>query len=280
MSKVLLASSVGPGKEYVFPWLSRSLSRINGISDIYVAIDGITVPDGVTWPQNAVIEPLPPYNGPSDPRRFGRIAVARESARAYFLAGDWTHLLFVDADTILPADAVDSLVSLNAHVASGISLVRDYNVPQTSARADVGLLLYDGPTFTIEYSGMGSMLIDRETLTRVAFRPSEFFSADSPNGEDFQWCEDSGVPIIVTSAVNCWHVSADGNANRLTIGPKENTVVYHGSPQMVTNRYGMWTDGVARGGLTAEEIATLGPDFTQRLGRVVGVEWRKVADLV
>jgi hypothetical protein len=286
MSKVLGVTAVGPGKEYTQAFLGRAMAQVQGVSEWWVALDEASLPVGL--PEGAVLQPLGAYDGPPDPRRYGRIARMREAAREYFLLGDWTHLFFLDCDIIAPAATVLTLLGHNRAVASGAYVLRDNSLPQLPVQYEdpaiakaapvksvVNYRIDEGdPIFEVLCSGMGCMLIDRSTLERVPFRPPAFFTLEQPDGEDYQWCYDAGEKVLLDAGVCCWHVSASGLANQLVVGEVGTTATYQGSVEYVTTRHGVFARGVPVGGLTAEQIGTLGPEFKVEQRHSLSVIWR------
>lgn len=277
MGKVLGVTAIGPGKEYVGTFLEHTFARIDGVDSWRVLLDNVPCP--VTAPpDNLVFQNAGEYTGPDN--RFARIAWTRELLRQYFLTTDATHLLMLDSDVIPPADVVARLLAHETPISSAALLVRDCSLPQLTIEwIDLGVALRDSTEFHVSQSGMGCMLVDRATIARVSFREPSFYAADSI-GEDFQWCLDAGAPTLLDASLCCWHVSANGAGNRITIGERTTTATYKGSPDYVTNGYGCWANNVPRADLTPDQMATLGPDFVVRAGRALGVEWRTALEIL
>jgi hypothetical protein len=67
--------------------------------------------------------------------------------------------------------------------------------------------------------GMGCLLVRRDALEKVPFRPPDSYTDDG-FGEDVAWCHDSidalGVNPVVDLTLACWHIDGDGTGTRPT----------------------------------------------------------------
>src|SRR5579884_3010036 len=179
-TKVLVATSLAPGKEYCLEFNTKVIHSLQGVSDVVTVFDCYA--EHVEFSKcerNGVgldILKLPPYDGPSEPpdSYYARCARVREAARQYFLAGDYTHLFFLDADTIPPVDAIPRLLAHNAPIASGIYLRRGAmtpvlaSMPTGSDLERLPVQAGEHQVFSCAGFGMGCMLIAREVLEKTA----------------------------------------------------------------------------------------------------------------
>ena len=161
---VLVVTSLAPGKEYCLPFLGTVLSRLQGVSDYLLLLDGVDISEDAEIivgesPRrrgkkrlgagaSPVASPayflqqlhaagkvvrLPDWEelpGKAAANTLARCARMREAARQYFLAGaangasKWTHLYFHDCDIIPPPDIVPRLLRYGREMASGLYCIR------------------------------------------------------------------------------------------------------------------------------------------------------------
>lgn len=169
--------------------------------------------------------------------RIGRIISARNKARKYFLDNNYDALMFVDADIVLPKDAIQNLIKCESDIASGVYLgnqevesghailpvlykkinsnqVKILNVPE----------IIPDKIIDIDVCGMGCCLIKRNVLEKIKFRKLD--ENNEKGGEDTAFCidaEDSGFSIKANTAVKCGHISRteDGKYITLRVGTPE-----------------------------------------------------------
>lgn len=128
MRSVLLATSIGPGKERFLPLLRSVLLGIRGVDSALVMFDGVK-PEGLltAGPGGELIQKcIEPPEGVSI---HGRLAHMREQSRQIFLAGSWTHIYFHDCDMVPPMDIIQQLGRHEAPVANGLYLMRGCKEP-------------------------------------------------------------------------------------------------------------------------------------------------------
>jgi hypothetical protein len=134
-----------------------------------------------------------------------------------FLAGDWTHLFFIDSDTRPPEDVLDKLLSLEAEVATGCYPVWDgglfwalYEHVLPDLKTPLMRTLSSNQPFQVRGAGAGCLLIRREVLEKLEF--PWFQEQESPDGtlryED-QWffnaCHERGIRVMAHPGVICDH---------------------------------------------------------------------------
>lgn len=264
--KTLLATSIGPGKEYVCRSLSETLRAFESQCDSVVFWDGIDkrpelFPSATRHVQLA--EPRRPYT-----HLIYRIARMRAETRKYFLRGDWERLWFVDGDILPPPDALERLEAWNAPIASGVYPIRlntqNAVLPFAGRLRDNGMLFYNLKCLPENYEdmeiiggGMGCALISRETLVATRFKLRDLPAF----GEDYEFCESSGRRVRVDWGVSCGHALNERCFITARIEPPVDGAVWEDFPSFVSNYQGVWSRGVLRADLDAAQLETLGPGF-------------------
>ena len=280
--KVLVATAIGPGKDYCAAFLPATLATLTGSAASWLGLDGATLQ--VAVPTNTDVAALPPWEGDPETFRFARIARMREAARRYCLAGEWTHLFFLDADVVPPTDTIPRLLAHGAPVACGIYFVRDHVPPLVAVdgvlaeMANAGRLQSD-LVWTAPAAAMGCMLIERSILERTPFRDRAAFILQPEPGEDYCWCYDAGRAVRVDARIRCWHVGGSGRASRLTASDQAVTAMWLGPGETLRTQHGEWQKNVPRADLSTEEMAKLGPGFNVGRSWAIGVEFRQVGAL-
>lgn len=221
--KVLLATSLGPGKEYTQELLLSTVRAMKGISHVLCTLDEFR------WegPREWILQHL--YKPPKPISIHGRLARMREAQRRLFLSVPWTHLYWHDSDMVPPLDIIPRLLAHDAPVASGLYNRRGDQDLCLCVFKRFGRLpgeeLGDTVIEEIEVvdglarmagAGTGCMLVKREVLQDFPFRDPEWYPAEGP-GEDVRWCMDldeAGIPVLVDWNLPCWHVSEDGTGTR------------------------------------------------------------------
>lgn len=148
-------------------------------------------------------------------------ARARNACVDRFLAGTWSHLWFVDADTVPPPTALGLLLEATVPAISGCvptlkrgddgRLVREFIVAKFAP--DGELRCYQGRGVErIDRAGSACMLLERAVYLKLA-RPwyEDRIAASSgrqPTGQDFVFCErlaEAAVPLYAHFDVRCRH---------------------------------------------------------------------------
>ena len=281
MYDVLIATIIGPGKEYCSPFLAQTLRELVAEAGDGAQAHCLTVMDGSNWtpvPQSlpGLWETLPQeFWGDRAIGQYARQARMRNRCREVFLSGDWTHLYFHDPDTIPPAGTLAKLLAHDAPMATALYNGRTYDsvmIPMWPQHP----ILSTEPIWCDGF-GMGAMLIRRDVLEAVAFQ-------DGEPGEDIGFGRDAiaagGWRTLVDTSLNCWHVREDLTANRVTVHAERAGVVWTDYPHFVSNRYGAWERNVARHDLTPEQIESLPPGFESDNYARLEFERRPLAELV
>jgi hypothetical protein len=294
-ARVLLCTSIGPGKEYSAAFLMAAIRTLQGVAAVHVVLDGIPMPPELAalLPSETLVElPSPTEDWGALPA--ARTARAREAQRLAAIAGEYTHLYFHDADTIPPVDIIPRLLAHQEAVATGLYNMRgrsDVAVPvapipySTWPPAWPGFagLHSDGKgNYRAAHFGMGCFLIDQATLEKVPFiTPEQCFARNIP--EDVAWGADLakvGGSVLVDPSLSCWHANGDGTANHLLVGGVESTAVWTDTPHFVSNRLGEWEAGVPHYGLSEEDLAALGAGFTTGHYPRLTVEVRRTEEII
>lgn len=277
-TKVLLATSIGPGKEYVLPFMQGGFRAIEGYDDALVTFDRITVPEILSQSvrDNETYEYLPditpPY--PSTNARVPYLARMRQAQIDHFLMGDWTHLYWHDSDTISPPEILSELLKINAPVSSGVYLLRGVD----NVRMPFFPVLESEPIYTADafrmtwdenlqseaaLAGFGCMLIERSILEKTQMRDPMAYATQGV-GDDYLWCADanrnSGVSVHLDGHLSCWHLSETGTGNYCNLGGHTTYAIWIGSGT-VSNEFGLWYPHTPRYGFPQGSINMLGPEF-------------------
>jgi hypothetical protein len=280
-AKVLVCCIVGPGKEYTRPFLTPVLQGL-GAAGYYTVLDGAGwMPQGLPGDVEQLSDDVWQAN---DPGLYGRQARMRNAGRARCLAGDWTHLYFHDADTIppcppqaggtSPAGVIGALLAHDVPIATALYNGRQFDTPLIPMEPQTPIL--DTRPLLVDGFGMGAMLIRRDVVQAIEFQSGE-------PGEDIGFGRAAaahGWRTLVDTALPCWHVRADGTANRVTVQAETPGVVWTDLPHFVANRFGAWERNVPRHDLTPEQIALLGPGFVHNDYARLTVEIKPLAFLL
>ena len=283
MSKVLVASSIGPGKEYAMPVICDTLSSTFMSYDRVVVFDTLKPSEcEPRLPQSTHTIRLSnaSYKG-EKLEIIQRVAIVRERTRKYFLEGDWSHLFFLDVDVVPPSDAVDRLLACEMPLATGIYSLREFSRVWLPAMTigSYGQTVYHAAYLmrNVRGFGLGCMLIERSALEKTPFRSKDNLK---DYGEDFAFCVDSGGNVVVEKDVSCWHVDTTLLCGRLIVEEPKLGAIWEGSTQWVINKFGRWVRGEPRYGFSSEIIAQLGPEFNKGLFTPLHIETADYADII
>ncbi len=147
-----------------------------------------------------------------------RIGMPVESARNDMIRemqeGDYTHIYFLDADTIPPKDTIGRLLAHDKDVVAGITPVwlneRCWNY---QIEKDVQVLANKPPTEIFKAMRIGgtTILVKREVLEKLK---SPYFYTDKYNGkyitDDYYFCDklhDSGFELWIDPTIVCGHMN-------------------------------------------------------------------------
>lgn len=149
---------------------------------------------------------------------------ARNALAAEALAGDSTHLLFIDADMVFPPDALQRLLVHDVPIVGALYFNRRPPFQPIVMRAnhrdwhaDESLLghVYDYPKdqlVEVDATGCGFMLVQRAVLQAIAkddpLHPP-WFTRYPGLSEDFSFCVraiEKGFPVFVDTSLKLGHV--------------------------------------------------------------------------
>lgn len=140
----------------------------------------------------------------------------REYFRKLVLAGDFTHLLFVGADTIPPLDVLPRLAAHNAPIMGGVYKGRhgaDNGIPDQPVAwrhlpgDKAWSFLSEGGVQEIDGMGMDCVLISREVLEQISWLDWVI------NDDDYPFWDAAkrlGYKILIDTTILCRHYSSEG----------------------------------------------------------------------
>lgn len=124
-----------------------------------------------------------------------------------------THILFLDTDVLLPPNAVETLLSVNQPIVSGLIVQKMppfYPLMNVRIAPDTYRFAIKWPenqVIAVDAIGMGACLIRRDTLQK--FGPP-WFSFAGRQSEDYYFCEHAqrevGYQILVDTRVVAGHI--------------------------------------------------------------------------
>lgn len=169
---------------------------------------------------------LPVFRSPFHPLMRRRTAHARNLIRELLLRGDYTHLLFLDQDVILPPRGLARLLGHGLPVVSGIYCKHIDREPYAMVVLPDWRSRVDGVRVTpwarlrgrqelveIEGAGFGCLLVEREACMQVAFR------YQAGIGADLTFCEDLnhlGYQLYCDPGILCEHRYVERDFERHT----------------------------------------------------------------
>jgi len=137
--------------------------------------------DNLSWSQSMPIV-FGRNDTPNKRGKYADIVDKHNEARRMVLDGDYDALFLVEADMVIPPDALQRLVAVDAPVAYGLYVMRympyqwlaftklsGYEVQFVSAQPDLAAQWF-GNVVETQGAGMGCTLIRREVLEQLAFR--------------------------------------------------------------------------------------------------------------
>jgi hypothetical protein len=159
---------------------------------------------------------LPVFRSPYYEVMRERMTAARNLIREVLLRGDYTHLLFLDQDVILPPCGLERLLSHRLPVISGVyckqlGVVRYAMLVLQNRRPDSSGLIVtpideidEGDVLEIEAAGFGCLLLERRLCQSTDFRYDRHGTKDA----DLIFCADiraHGFQIFCDTRVHCLH---------------------------------------------------------------------------
>lgn len=187
----------------------------------------------LTLPENTIVDYYLPWHGYPQTDEFGRenLALKQNESRRVALAGNYSHLFFVEEDMLIPKDALLNLLKANADVAYGLYCFRRY--PHTwnavAALNTESLTWYAynfgepsyirslwGSVVPVDGLGFGCTLISRKVLKEIEFR----IDWDKPHMDgnishsDVYFaldCLEAGFTQVCDTSVVCGHITQTPN---------------------------------------------------------------------
>lgn len=121
------------------------------------------------WQRLSNTYQAPQYD--QDQRRLSPIIIGRNMAIDVAQAGDYTHLFFVDADVVVPADSIPKLLELKKPIAGGVVHGRGAHSAATYIMGPRFSHRENGvPLVVCDHGTMGFCMIERRVFERLRFR--------------------------------------------------------------------------------------------------------------
>lgn len=153
---------------------------------------------------------------------------ARNQCVEYFLANPaFTHLMFIDSDTIPPEDAIDKLIAVDAPIVSGLTPIVHYDKEKDTlgtffntfireVKEDGTVLTVnppiDGKVHPVDTCGTSCVLIRRDVIESAPNPVFQFIynekGTDHKFSEDVNFClraKERGFNVLAHTGVMCQH---------------------------------------------------------------------------
>jgi len=239
MNKILISAPIGGLKQYSinlwFEYIARQKLDFDSY-DICICVNGkgyqelanklgeveIYYPDRHKKKVNTLILP-----DSEDLSVIQKITYAREMIRRYAVENNYTHIFFLDTDTI-PSnkDAIARLLTWNVPCVSGLYFYKNSKVPvvidqETNTNITIEKCkdaVMQNKLIPVWGFGFGCLLLERKVFEKLAF-DYELFGEE--RSDDFGYChalEQAGVTRYLDPYVLCKHF-ADSEA------PKEHNTI-------------------------------------------------------
>lgn len=149
------------------------------------------------------------------------VAKARNGIVEQFLKTDATHLLMIDADTVVPDNAIQTLLDMDAAISSGITpmVQGDLMLYNIYKEVDGKLTAYTAghplpkdDRMDVKAVGASCLMVRRDVFEKMGNAPWFFdvwTQANQYISEDIQFCNiarELGYPILVSPNVMCQHI--------------------------------------------------------------------------
>lgn len=144
---------------------------------------------------------------------FACATLARNWFADLALSAKFSHLLFVDDDTLIPRDTIVRLLALDADIATGITPIGN-DPPMTNVQRVRGEFLPCWPTgcFDVETCGTSCMLIRTDVFEKLEWPWFSYYQArghKNAMSEDLPFCiaaRDAGLTLRCDASVVCGHL--------------------------------------------------------------------------
>lgn len=138
---------------------------------------------------------------PPAANKYERVVEARRAIMKKFLAGDWTHLFFVDTDVFIESDATEKLLARKKDVVSGVYLTPqkmggkvyvvpisfDFGPQEDLRRPMLTWEVLEPKMLSIHSVGFGLCLLSKKVIENVSVRPYNGGTLT----EDIIYCRDA-----------------------------------------------------------------------------------------
>lgn len=225
MTKILIAAPISGHKQYSMgDWLQYIADQSFANYDVCLCVNGkqqqqlVDMLKATSWTDVHNQEKKPIILWQEDKTNLTvsqRLVYARETIRRYFLDNDYTHLLWLDTDTIpLVKDAIQQLLSHEKPYVSGLYHYKKSGVvvavsqaSGTNVTRDEILAAHEKQQLIpIVVSGFGCCLIERATVERAEFNFDKF---GTEVGDDYGYCyqlDQQQIERLLDPLVVCKHL--------------------------------------------------------------------------
>jgi len=209
--RVLIGTPTFEYHRHCFTEFTRSLDRQTERRFDVVLVDNSPTDDFVNFLRE---QRAPVFRTPFHPLMRERTTRARDMIRDMLLRGEYTHLLFLDQDVILPADGLARLLEHQLPIVSGVYckeydgdeyamvVMSDWRERASGLKVTPIERLEGKRLFEIEAAGFGCLLIERTLAAEVPLRYTEEIGNDLAFSEDVRKL---GERIFCDATLRCGH---------------------------------------------------------------------------
>jgi len=155
-----------------------------------------------------------PYGYPTDLIiKRKNLASVLNKAREVFLDDNFSYFVHIESDTIVPSFAIVEMLEANSPIAVGLQRLKypPYNLSchkQDPAKDYISLIQLGEDDLSrrflpVDWYSLGCILIKREVLEKVEFKPGIGYGVDWMFAED---CRKKGFKCILCTRVKCGHI--------------------------------------------------------------------------
>jgi len=223
-------------KEYAWKDLAKAIKKIKSpLQDCKVHVYLVDTSEEIDFFRYDAEDEGFFYKHIQEEKRMDRVVKARNEIIGFALENNYSYILFLDSDVIVPKETLINLFWVETDYAaskkgkpvptmiSGTYIVTDeFGFPTPAAKIYVGKTLahfpnelLDGRYHEVDLVGMGCCLIPREIFKDIKFRCERGKYGDVRKAEDVCYCEDAlkkGYKILLDTSTVCTHkISNDSN---------------------------------------------------------------------
>jgi len=141
------------------------------------------------------------------------VAQVRNLMADYAIRNNYTHILFVDSDIVLPTNALTQLLSHAAPIVSGVYRQRwEDRVVIEGGKGTRKIEMSDMVgTQEVTYCGFGCVLVETELLRKIGYPQFEYHHTldfAQTVSEDADFCRKAtalGIPVLMDTDIRCGH---------------------------------------------------------------------------